>query len=138
MKIHTTNYIDTFIEVAEDCPTSTSEVPPTRGNKRSIANLQFEMLKDNPYQYTSDDVLFQVYAIRNNLPKEDWEAEKAKFFSKGQPCFRSSPLTKRYGWGIHNNSEGKIALYGVGTDAYHNFSQDGNLTIVKAMRAKRK
>jgi hypothetical protein len=27
MKVHTTNYIDTFIEVADDCPTDISEMP---------------------------------------------------------------------------------------------------------------
>jgi hypothetical protein len=46
-------------------------------------------------------------------------------------------LTKRYGWGIHNNTEGKIALYGVGSIEYQKFKDDKNLKIVKAMRSKK-
>jgi Family of unknown function (DUF6157) len=33
--------------------------------------------------------------------------------SKGHPHLRVSALAKRYGWGIHNNHEGKIALIAV-------------------------
>ncbi|WP_342481620.1 DUF6157 family protein [Paenibacillus sp. FSL L8-0340] len=32
-------------------------------------------------------------------------------FSKSNPCLRASMLSKRYGWGMHFNDEGKIALY---------------------------
>ncbi|MDZ7878499.1 MAG: DUF6157 family protein [Saprospiraceae bacterium] len=38
-----TNYYDTFTEIAEDCPTSTAEVPPVKGENLSVANLQFDM-----------------------------------------------------------------------------------------------
>ncbi|OYU82415.1 MAG: hypothetical protein CFE24_15615, partial [Flavobacterium sp. BFFFF2] len=63
-------------------------------------------------------------------------ARKA-FFSKGQACFRASPLTKRYAWGIHSNSEGKIALIAAGTDEYEKLINDPNLKKYKAMKSKR-
>jgi len=50
---------------------------------------------------------------------------------------RSSPLAKRYGWGIHNNAEGKIALFGLETDEYKKMVADKGLKIVKAMRSKK-
>ncbi|MFX5614998.1 DUF6157 family protein, partial [Acinetobacter baumannii] len=31
MKQHTTNYFDTLIEVAEDCPVAAAEVPASKG-----------------------------------------------------------------------------------------------------------
>ena len=34
MKQHTTNYHNTFIEIAEDCPATQSEVPPLKGKKK--------------------------------------------------------------------------------------------------------
>ena len=68
--------------------------------------MQYNHIKKNPYKYSSDDIIFMIYAKRNNLK----EKNKELFFSKGQPCLRSSPLVKRYGWGIHFNSNGKIAL----------------------------
>lgn len=33
MKVHTTDYKDTFIEIAEDCPVSEAEISPTKRNK---------------------------------------------------------------------------------------------------------
>jgi hypothetical protein len=32
--IHTTNYFNTFIEVAEDCPVIVAEVPPQKEEKQ--------------------------------------------------------------------------------------------------------
>lgn len=138
MKIHTTNYKNTFIEIAEDCPTVKGEMPPVKGDKKSIANLQFEMLFENPYKYSSDEIFFSVFAIRKELLEGDMEGERQNFFSKGQPCFRASPLTKRYGWGIHNNEDGKIAIYGAETKEYQDFVSDSSLKKVMAMRTKRK
>jgi hypothetical protein len=138
MKVHTTNYENTFIEVAEDCPAKSGEIPKQKGDAKTVASLEFEMISQNPYKYSSDDVLFQVFAERNDLTKSEYNEAREKFFSKGQACLRASPLTKRYGWGIHNNENGKIALYGMETDEYQKLSKDKNLKIVKAMRTSRK
>ena len=137
MKIHTTNYRNTFIEIAEDCPAASGEAPPIRGSKKSVANLQFEMLYDHPYEFSSDDVLFSVFATRKEILEEKLEEQRALFFAKGQPCFRASPLTKRYGWGIHSDEEGKIAMYGAETEEYKNFVNDGSVTKITAMRSKK-
>lgn len=133
----TTNYFDTFIEVAEDCPASQAEIPPIKGEKKSVANLQFEMVFDHPYRYTSDDVFFHVFATRKELPEGEMEEQRTNFFSKGQPCFRASPLTKRYGWGVHSNEEGKVALYSRESAEYKAFVEDEALKTVKAMRSKK-
>jgi len=133
----TTNYFNTFIHVADDCELSKSQVPPAKENP-TIAQIQFEIISKNPYRFTSDDVLFAVYRTRNNIPENDVENEREKFFSKGQPCFRSSPLTKRYGWGIHSDKEGKIALVPIESSDYSDFVSDSNLKQIKAMRSKRK
>lgn len=137
MKVHTTNYIDTFIEVAEDCPVKAGEMPPVEGDAPSVANMQFDMVGKNPYKFTSDEVLFQVYATRKNFGESELAKARAEFFSKGQPCFRASPLTKRYGWGIHSNAEGKIALYGCETAEYKKFAENLHLKVVKAMKTSR-
>ncbi|MFA6058170.1 MAG: DUF6157 family protein [Taibaiella sp.] len=137
MTIHTTNYTDTFIAIADDSPTTQGEVPPTKGETRSVANIQYEIISKHPYKYTSDDVLFQVYAERNDRTKSEFAKAREQFFSKGQPCFRASPLTKRYGWGVHADKDGKIALVGSETNAYKKFLNDKSLKVVKAMKSKR-
>ncbi len=133
----TTNYYDTFIEVADDSLIEAAEIPPKKGNEKTAANIQYEIISDNPYKYTSDDVLFQVFAEKNKIAGKALISEREKFFSKGQPCFRSSPLTKRYGWGVHSNAEGKIAIYAVESDEYINFLKDKKQKHLKAMRSKR-
>ena len=138
MKIHTTNYQNTFIEIAEDCSAVKGEIPPVKNDEKTEANIQFEILHGNPYKFTSDDVLFHVFANKNNIPEAEHIKAREQFFSKGQPCFRASPLTKRYGWGIHNNDEVKIAIYGCETDDYKRLSSDKSLKVIKAMRTNKK
>ena len=137
MKAHTTNYKNTFIEVAEDCPALAGEIPPSKKDEKTVACLQFEMLNKNPYKFTSDDVLFLVYAHRNDLSVKEYAKSRENFFSKGQPCFRASPLAKRYGWGVHNDKEGKIAIVGVDSIAYKKLSKDKSLKVIKAMRSSK-
>ncbi len=137
-KIHTTNYSNTLIELAEDCPVASSEIPTMKGDKPTVATMQFELISKHPYTLTSDDVIFRIYADKNDLIPSEYEAARTVFFSKGQPCLRTSPLAKRYGFGIHANDEGKIALYGIETEAYQQLLKDENVTKVKAMRSARK
>ncbi|TDH21638.1 hypothetical protein EXU57_19240 [Segetibacter sp. 3557_3] len=134
---HTTNYYNTFIAVAEDCPATMGEVPQLKAGTKSIANLEFELMSRHPYAFTSDDILFQVFAERNQLDQAGFTEARAVLFSKGQACLRSSALGKRYGWGIHFNEEGKVALFGREQPEYQQLARDTNLKQLKAMRSKR-
>lgn len=138
MKTHTTNYINTFIEVADDSPISFGEIPKSKGNNKTVAEMQFELIAQHPYKFSSDDILFQVFAERNDIIESEYKAAREEFFSKGQPCFRASALTKRYGFGIHSDKDGKVALYGRETQAYESFLADSNVLKVKAMRTSKK
>ena len=135
--MHTTNYFNTFIETAEDSKAQQAQVPPKKDEK-TIAQLQFEMVFDNPYAFTSDDVIFAAFAYRNNIPKSEHADARKNFFSKGQACLRSSPLGKRYGWGIHANDEGKIALVEMESENYKRFAANADLKHTRAMRSSRK
>ena len=135
--VHSTNYFDTFIEVADDCPAVTGQIPPVNANAPSVATIQFELISQHPYAFTSDEIIFRVYAIRNDLAASDYAIAKKEFFSKGQACLRSSALSKRYGWGIHADHRGKVALIGLETDDYKKYCSDISLKKVKAMRSKK-
>jgi Family of unknown function (DUF6157) len=133
---HSTNYFNTFIEVAEDCPAVAAETPPQKGETKTVANLHFEMIAENPYRYSSDDVIFQAFAAKNGL-MSNLDQERELFFSKGQPCLRASPLGKRYGWGVHSNAEGKVAIFARDSAEYAQLAADEGLKHVKAMRSRR-
>lgn len=137
MKPHTTNYTNTLIEVAEDCPVSQAQIPPEKKQK-TLANLQYEKIIKNPYTFSSDDIIFECYAIKNEISEEQRQEEREKFFSKGQPCLRCSPLAKKYGFGFHHNSEGKVALFPMESKEYQKLLNDTSTTKTKAMRSKRK
>ena len=137
MNSHTTNYYNTFIGIADDSVTAKGEIPPLKGDKKTVATLQFEIIHKNPYQFTSDEVLFQVFAERNEITDGEMDDARKQFFSKGQPCLRASTLTKRYGWGIHFNELGKIALYGTETEKYIQFLSDTSLKRFQAVRSSK-
>ena len=138
MKIHTTNYRNTFIEVSEDTGAVSGTKPKSRSDKKTIADIQYDLIQRNPYAYTSDDVLFQVFADRNDLTPAEYASARTDFFSKGQACFRASPLTKRYGWGVHFNEDQKMALYAIESEEYAKLINDPGIVKVKAMRSSRK
>lgn len=138
MKLHSTNYYNTFITVAPDCPAETGIFPPKKEGAPTIAALQFALLHENPYQFTSDDLLFRVHALRKEIPEGEHAEVREIMFSKGQACLRASPLPKKYGWGIHHDSEGKIALYSADSSEYADFLANDQVKKVHAMRSSRK
>lgn len=135
--MHTTNYVNTFIRVAEDCPATEAESPLPRGGKPTVASLQFELITARPYELTSDDVLFEVHAERQGLSAPDRDEARVQFFAKPQACLRASPLGKRYGWGIHSDADGHVAVFAIGTDEYDALVADESITQLRAMRSKR-
>lgn len=136
MKTHTTNYQNTFIEIADDCPVSAAAQPPLKSPK-TIAQLQYEMISAKSYKYTSDDLIFAAYCFKNDITESEKNDARLQFFSKGQACLRSSPLAKRYGFGIHHDADGKVAIYPVESSEYQDFINDGSVKKVKAMRSKK-
>ena len=120
------NYYNTFIQVAPDCPVSRSVVPTAKDGRKSIPVIQYELLAGHPYTYTQEDLQFEVYVRHKSIPTDDLPARRAEFFQKSQPCLRSSPLAKQYGWGLHFNTEGKIALYALESEEYRQFTQPGH------------
>lgn len=127
--MHTTNDHDTFTSVAPDCPATVAQVPPERATP-SVARLQYEMLVDAPYRYTSDDVVHASNGARRGIDRDT-------FFATGQPCLRASPLVKRYGWGVHHDAEGRVALVPVESAEYAAFRADPGLRQTSGMRSSR-
>lgn len=132
-----TNYRSTFITIADDSPSSSGVIPPSSATP-TIAALQYTLLSERPYELTSDELLFEVHAIRSHIPAEARDAERERFFAKDQACLRASPLAKRYGWGIHHDHEERVALIAVGTAQYDELARRSDLMHKPAMRSARK
>ncbi len=131
------NYFDTFIEVADDCPVSASEVPQPKNGVKTLPLLQYEMIANHPYEYKQEDILFQTHADHRGISAAERPSERKRFFAKGQACLRSSALGKRYGWGIHNDEQGKVAIFALESDEYKRLAADKSIKHLRAMRSKR-
>jgi len=130
------NYYNTLIEIAEDSPATKAEVPKPKGGKKTKPVIEYEMIANHPYKYTEEDIAFETYAVLHNIPKAGWPKERQTFLSKGHPHLRVSALAKRYGWGIHNNAEGKVALIAVNSLKYKKLMKDPRTTKIKAFRSE--
>lgn len=132
-----TNYSGTLIQVADDCPVDEAEQPPVRGNVPTVAAMHYALISEHPYEFTSDDVVFEVHATRKSIPAEKQSEAREAFFAAGQACLRSSPLGKRYAWGIHHDADSRVALVPLGSDDYEALATDPAVKQLKAMRSKR-
>ena len=134
------SYTYTFILVAEDCPVTSSVVPPTEPGKKSVASIHYELLAGHPYEHSQEEVLFQTYVQRKALSAEELATCRDvlwnELFAKDQPCLRTSPLAKRYGWGFHFNPEGKVALIPSESPEYEALSKQA-AKVYKALRSSR-
>lgn len=133
--MHTTDYTDTLILPAPHTKAQTATAPPA--GKGSIAELQYERLSAGDYVWTSDDLIFDAHCQRKGIAEADRPAARAQFFSKGQPCLRTSPLAKTYGWALHFDSAGRIALLPMGSERVAELEADPAVTVRAAMKSSR-
>ncbi|MED0967020.1 DUF6157 family protein [Bacillus paramycoides] len=132
------SYKNTLITISEDSKATFAIVPVTRNGKPTIASIEYDLIKNNPYKFTQEDVQFKTYLIKNQIEEENTDELRKQFFSKSIACFRASPLVKNYGWGIHYNDQGKIAIYDVKSEIYNQLLNQDKITKLKGMRLKRK
>ncbi|MGD2197472.1 DUF6157 family protein [Lysinibacillus fusiformis] len=132
------SYKNTFIKISEDSEVTSAVTPLPRNNKPTIASIEFDLIKHSPYKYTEEEVQFQTYLIKNQIDSDSLDEIRKKFFQKSKACFRASPLVKKYGWGIHYDNEGKLALYDVNSEGYEQFLHSDQITLLTGMRSKRR
>jgi hypothetical protein len=132
--VMTTNYHDTFITVAPDSAVTQANRDPRPG---TVAARQLELLLGSPYSLTSDELLFAVHAERNAIPARQIDGERAQFAAKPKACLRASPLVKTHGWGLHHDTQGRVAAIALEDPAYARFAADPHLKVVAGMRSRR-
>ncbi|MFS0762283.1 DUF6157 family protein [Peribacillus phoenicis] len=132
------SYKNTLITISDDSKVSSAKVPVIKNGKTTIAYIEHDLINNNPYKFTQEDVQFKTYLIKNQMEAENAAEFREQFFSKSKACFRASPLVKNYGWGIHYNNQGKIAIYDVNSEKYNQLLKQADITKLKGMRSKRK
>jgi Family of unknown function (DUF6157) len=132
--MHTTNYQSTLILPSPDSTATSARIPKKAD---SVAGLQHAIIGAAPYEMTSDDVVFEVFARRSQVGEGDRDAARAAFFSKGQPCLRASPLVKSHGYAVHADSRSRIALVAMESADFARLVADETVTKRPGLRTSR-
>jgi len=137
-------YINTLILVSEDCPVEYGVVPTSGKAGKPAHVIQYELLTERPYYYTHEDLLYEVHVRHKGIPEEELKSRghqiREELLAKPHPCLRASMLPKKYGWGVHYDSEGRIALYGKESPEYQAWTEASGPEapkLIPAMRNKR-
>ncbi len=133
---------NTFVQIAPDSTATKAMVPPVRGETKPVHLWQYELLTTHPYHFTHEDLVYEVHIRHKGLEAEAAKrgaAIRKELLQKSHACLRASALPKKYGWGVHYDKEGRIALYGVDSKEYRQFveKKKGDVKLVFAMRSKR-
>lgn len=128
------SYTNAFITLAPDCPITVGQVPR---QPMSIAGLEHALLLGFPYRYTSPDLIFEVQQRHKNVQDAELPAFRAWLLAKLRPCMRLSMLPKRWGWGIHFDELGRMAIYGAETSDYRHFAKRLDLRVMSARPSQR-
>ncbi|WP_346010334.1 DUF6157 family protein [Paenibacillus sp. SYP-B3998] len=136
---------NTFIKVALDCPVEIGVAPTSSKDNKPAHLIQYELLSQDPYVYTLEDLIYEVHIRHKQIPDSEVQVRgeeiRAALFQKKHPCLRASMLPKKHGWGVHHNQEGKIALYAMESEAYQQFIETGDSEngpkLFYAMRSSR-
>lgn len=126
--MRTTNYANTLITVAADCPVAVGTPPAKPG---TVAERQYALLRDAPYSMTSDELLLAVECDRKGAVTAE------RFFAKPQACLRASPLVKKQGYGLHHDAAGRVALVAMESPDYERLLADTATVKRPGMRSAR-
>ncbi|TLS52876.1 hypothetical protein FE782_05740 [Paenibacillus antri] len=137
----TNKIVNTFVKVSADCPAERGIVPASKKETKTAHEVQYEILTEHPYTYDLDGLIVETY-IRHKLAGEAVdEARRAQvrgeLLSKGQPCMRASMLPKKFGWGVHYDEAGRIAIVPMESEEYQRFLERTDLKQEFAMRNKK-
>ncbi|MBA3390336.1 MAG: GIY-YIG nuclease family protein [Rubrobacter sp.] len=113
-----------LIEIAADSHVIRSEEPPYGGTGKTIARVSYEVLAENPYVFSEPEFYHEVHVIRRKRPDLRIESYNIKKLA----------LVKNFGWGIHRNKDGKLALVPCESERYKELLADQLVKKTKAYR----
>ncbi|MFF2887951.1 DUF6157 family protein [Paenibacillus sp. NPDC057967] len=140
------HWTNMFVAVAPDCPVEMGVEPVSKRESKPAHVIQYELLAAQPYRFTFEEQLFEVYfrhkGFDPDMPEDERSQLRDELLAKNHPCMRASQLPKKFGWGVHYNDQGKIAIYGMESEAYQKLldaaKNDEHMELQTAVRSSRK
>ncbi len=118
--------VEELITIASDSDATHAIVPPAHESK-TIHRIGYEVLTENPYRFTEPEFQHEVHVVRRGRP--DLRIESYNI--------RRSPLAKQFGWGIHRDANGKLALIACESEEYQRLLADPKVKKTPAFRSAR-
>ena len=115
--------VNTLITIAESSSNRSISVESKNGTP-TVASTLFEVLKNHPYEFKQSELFYEVHVSR--LKKDPEQLKLASY------KLQRSELCSLYGWGIHGDKTGKLALVPCDTKFYELLFNDTGIKKKKA------
>lgn len=118
-------------------------VPRSERDPTPARVVLYDLVSRNPYKFTPEDLTFELHVRKPGPGRAEVHRRRAELWAglsaRSHPCLRACVPAKRFGWGLHVNADGKVALYGRESAEYHQFTEPGpgQPTLAVAPRNKR-
>nr|WP_245736147.1 DUF6157 family protein [Virgibacillus subterraneus] len=60
-------------------------MPLPRNGKPTVASIEYDLIKNNPYKYTQEDVQFKTYLIKKQIGLTNLDELRKQFFQNLKP-----------------------------------------------------
>jgi hypothetical protein len=117
-------YCNTLIKVASDCTVKRGTIPESNRKAFTDATVYYEVLSQNRYKLTEREFY-----------KESLEIRLRKKVKHKKYMMKRNILCKKWGWGVHFDCNGKMALVGCETNEYNKLLSDPAITKMAAYRS---
>ena len=117
------NDSEVLFTIAEKCPAKNGIVPITNRKEKTVTMHYHDLLMESPYCFTYQQARKEVH--ENRRGKTDLKLNSYDM--------RRSELCKIWGWGVHADRNGKLALVGCETDEYQRLLKDSSVRKIKAL-----
>ncbi|RCX20511.1 hypothetical protein DFP94_103242 [Fontibacillus phaseoli] len=137
------SYKNTFILVSPDCPAVKGIVPVSTKGNMPVHLIQYELLTEHPYSYDYPELLLETHIRHKQISAEELSRRgqeiRDELFAKKHACLRASALPKKFGWGVHYDDDGRIAIYAMDSPEYKSFadSADTGIQLLLGMRSRK-
>ena len=116
---------EVLILIATKCSMKRGTKPVSNREQPTIAMHQYDVLTEMPYQLTYKQLKEEVHRTRRGKEFTDEQLETY--------MMKRSELCKIYGWGVHEDKNGKLALVGCETNEYRRLVRKPGVQRVKAL-----
>ena len=116
---------EVLILIATKCSMKRGTKPVSNREQPTIAMHQYDVLTEMPYQLTYKQLKEEVHRTRRGKEFTDEQLETY--------MMKRSELCKIYGWGVHEDKNGKLALVGCETKEYRRLLRKPGVQRVKAL-----